>query len=205
MRRVRIFRHNNTTRDRRLAGRPPTIEFQHRSDSQSLGTGCGIRRQILFFNAHVSSINPFSLSTYFCYPKGIHPKATLCIQMLLHHWVCQSLVTNQPLTFTLSSASWTIQPNTANLIITQQLLNLQNPQLRRSKVKRKEAICDAIILLFLNHARFKGPYNALHSYPLFTQKEIIGCLRCEDSIYLKRMSQSDQFSLLKSRSKLRWM
>lgn len=92
---------------------PPTIEFRHRSDSQSLGTGCGIRRQILFFNAHVSSINPFSLSTYFCYPKGIHPKATLCPQMLLHHWVCQSLVTNQPLTFTLSSTSWAIQPNTA--------------------------------------------------------------------------------------------
>lgn len=113
MRRVWIFQHNNTTRDRRL-GRPPTIEFRHRSDSQSLGTGCGIRRQILFFNAHVSSsINPFSLSTYFCYPKGIHPKATLCTQMLLHHWVCQSLVTNQPLTFTLSSTSWAVQPNTA--------------------------------------------------------------------------------------------
>lgn len=111
MRRVRTFRHNNT-RDRRLAGRPRRLSSD-RSDSQSLGTGCGIRRQILFFNAHVSSINPFSLSTYFCYPKGIHPKATLCTQMLLHHWVCQSWVTNQPLTFTLSPTSWAFQPNTA--------------------------------------------------------------------------------------------
>lgn len=148
---------------RRLAGHPQSIELRRRSDSQSLGAGCGIRRQIPFFNAHVSSSNPFCLSTYFCYPKGIHPQATLWTPMLLHHWVRQTLVTNQPPDIHTHS-SWDIPTN--DLIIVQRLLNLQNPELKCSKVKSKEAICDAIILLFLNHGRFKGHYNALPSYPL---------------------------------------
>lgn len=153
---LQLFWHIHTTQlSRKLAGRPQSIEFWRRSDSQSLGAGCGIRRQTPFFNARVSSINPFCLSTYFCYPKGVHPQATLWTQMLPHHWVCQSLVTNQPRDIP-THTSWDVLSD--DLIIVNAA--------KRSKAKSKEAICDAIILLFLNHGCFKGHYNALHSYPL---------------------------------------
>lgn len=59
-------------------------------------------------------------------------------------------------------------------MMVQPLLNLQDPEFRCSKVKSKETICDALIPLFLNHGRFKGPGNALHSDPL-SHNEIIGC------------------------------
>lgn len=49
-------------------------EFRCAPDSQALGTGSGIRRQIPFFNVYVSTVIAFCVITYFRYSKGVHLK-----------------------------------------------------------------------------------------------------------------------------------
>lgn len=51
-----------------------SVEFRCVPDSQALGTGSGIRRQIPFFHAYVSSVIAFCLINYFLCSKGAHLK-----------------------------------------------------------------------------------------------------------------------------------
>lgn len=125
-----------------LAGHPHSaggqVCFPELGGGAMRGTGCGIRRQIPVFNARVSSIRPFCLGTDFCYPTPIHPRATPSPQ------------TSLP-TLTLTPARLS-----HDLLMVQPLLKPQNPESECSTVRSKEAICDALILLFLSHGRFKG-------------------------------------------------
>ncbi len=51
-----------------------SVEFRWVPDSQAFGAGSGIRRQIPFFHAYVSSVIAFCLITFFHFLKGAHLK-----------------------------------------------------------------------------------------------------------------------------------